>query len=378
MIFAAILLLASSALSVMEAVRVDQDATHYRMTLSTATPLEPDDVTPDVDAATGLLRVRVRGTSIPKRTRIFITDDGYQVQADQIRDRARVVGTQLVARLPKGARCSAGAVRKLPDRPGVMIEANCEAVATPAPATIPAAAAEAAASGHAVEHVVKEEPAHNEAEHKATPAGHDGRQEAAKEQDRPSAGKDAHGEPTPPHAKEEHHAAAEHGNADPSPSTEGEHAAESLTSTSWTSVLLPIILLAVLAAVAFVLARRRRAQASLIEVMETASLGPRRQLIVARFQNELLVLGSTDGGISLLAVRALSGGGEEGLAADASAAGTTDSGTGYFTTNVDAALQGLASKMGSAATVESATGIDDSVEDRELRRKLAQGLGGRS
>jgi len=377
MTFAAIILLASSALSVMEAVRVDQDATHYRMTLSTATPLEPDDVTPEVDAATGLLRVRVRGASIPKRTRIFITDDGYQVQADQLRDRARVVGTQLVARLPKGARCSAGAVRKLPDRPGVMIEVNCEAVAAPAIATPPVAAAEPAAAGHAAGNGHEAETGHADAEHKAAHEGPEAKHEAAKDHAAPASEKEAHGEPTKHHDKAESHADTEHEKPD-SPPAEAEHAAEAASGTSWTSVLLPIILLAVLAGVAFVLARRRRAQASLIEVMETASLGPRRQLIVARFQNELLVLGSTDGGISLLAVRALSAGGEDGLAADTTSAGTTDGGAGYFSTNVDAALQGLASKMGTAAAVDAASGIDDSVEDRELRRKLAQGLGGRS
>jgi hypothetical protein len=54
---------------------------------------------------------------------------------------------------------------------------------------------------------------------------------------------------------------------------------------------------------ALVLARRRHRVARVVDIVETASLGPRRSLVVARVGDELLLLGSSEGGIALLATR---------------------------------------------------------------------------
>jgi len=63
------------------------------------------------------------------------------------------------------------------------------------------------------------------------------------------------------------------------------------------------LLLAALALAALVTARRRRRAPRLVEIVESASLGPKRTLVVARLGEELLVLGSSEGGIALLASR---------------------------------------------------------------------------
>jgi hypothetical protein len=63
------------------------------------------------------------------------------------------------------------------------------------------------------------------------------------------------------------------------------------------------LLLAALAAAALVLARRRRGAPRMIQIVETASLGPKRSLVVARVGDELLLLGSSEGGIALLTAR---------------------------------------------------------------------------
>ncbi len=67
------------------------------------------------------------------------------------------------------------------------------------------------------------------------------------------------------------------------------------------------LVLALLAAAAFVLARRRRGVPRLVEILESASLGPKRSLVVARLGGEILLLGSSEGGISLLSSRPAEG-----------------------------------------------------------------------
>jgi flagellar biogenesis protein FliO len=63
------------------------------------------------------------------------------------------------------------------------------------------------------------------------------------------------------------------------------------------------IFLVLLAAVALLAARRRRRVPRLVEIVETASVGPKRSLVVARMGGEVLLLGSSEGGITLLASR---------------------------------------------------------------------------
>src|SRR3990172_10780134 len=67
------------------------------------------------------------------------------------------------------------------------------------------------------------------------------------------------------------------------------------------------LLLAGLAAAALVMARRRGRVPRLVEIVESASLGPRRSLVVARLGDEILLLGSSEGGVTLLSTRPAAG-----------------------------------------------------------------------
>jgi flagellar protein FliO/FliZ len=86
------------------------------------------------------------------------------------------------------------------------------------------------------------------------------------------------------------------------------------------AVTLPALLLAGLAVAAYLFARRRRVpKLRQIEILETASLGPKRSLVVARVGEETLVLGTSEAGITLLKTTGGSG------ASDPAPAGTLTS-----------------------------------------------------
>jgi flagellar biogenesis protein FliO len=139
------------------------------------------------------------------------------------------------------------------------------------------------------------------------------------------------------------------------------------------------LLLAALAVAALFLARRRRAAPRLVQVVESASLGPKRALVVARFGDELLVLGSSEGGISLLATR------------PAPPAAAADPAPARLPVVTSAAAAPLAAAFGRLAALlrpraappaahaaphAFAHALGESLEDVELRRKLAAGRAG--
>jgi len=90
----------------------------------------------------------------------------------------------------------------------------------------------------------------------------------------------------------------------PAPAGEGPDAGEKPSEASpprLRAVSLPAVLLAGLAIAAYVVARRRRVpKLKQIQILETASLGPKRSLVVARVGDETLVLGTSEAGITLL------------------------------------------------------------------------------
>ena len=144
------------------------------------------------------------------------------------------------------------------------------------------------------------------------------------------------------------------------------------------------LLLAGLTVAALLLARRkRRSSRRLVEVLESASLGPKRSLVVARMGDELLLLGSSEGGIALLATQPAPQGLETAPLAD-SAAPSEDAGTGI----AEAALGVIARLMGrlpaqaarpaaAASPVSPFDGLlTESLEDVELRQKLSAGQAG--
>jgi flagellar protein FliO/FliZ len=173
------------------------------------------------------------------------------------------------------------------------------------------------------------------------------------------------------------------------------------------------LFLALLALAALVMTRRRRRSTRLIEILESASLGPKRALVVARLGDELLVLGSSEGGIALLSTKPAAGlvtesrrstageraaapGEPSHLGRDSAAdelrrelrrAGARPSpqdqepsadGGGPLSRRAVGKVLDLFSRLGNRARSSAAPRFDtvlaESVEDVELRRKLAAGL----
>jgi flagellar biogenesis protein FliO len=128
------------------------------------------------------------------------------------------------------------------------------------------------------------------------------------------------------------------------------------------SVALPALLLAGLAVSAFMLTRGRARAVRHVEVVETASLGPRRSLVVARMNGELLLLGASEAGISLL-----SSGPAPLAPLRAAAPEPPVAGRGF---GLLARLR-LRPQRAPAPTFDAL--LAESAEDQELRRKLALG-----
>jgi flagellar protein FliO/FliZ len=157
-------------------------------------------------------------------------------------------------------------------------------------------------------------------------------------------------------------------------------------------------------ALAFVLARRRTGRGRMIRILETASIGPRRSLVVASIQGRTMVLGVSEAGVSLLDSPATSGVGLGDEQDKASTGAFEDAALGLRglvfgkprATESDAEspkhesslLSRLFNRAKPAAQAVDASDDEDgarafdrllseSLEDEELRRKLALGQSGR-
>ena len=154
------------------------------------------------------------------------------------------------------------------------------------------------------------------------------------------------------------------------------------------NLVLPGVALALLAAVTLLLKRRTRQEPRLVRVLETTSLGPKRALVVARLGDELLVIGSSEAGLHLLAARPAGDGsaaGAAGLRAVPDLA--TATATPAPRPNPLAAMLGRLRGARGAADAEAPAAppadlpafdalLAESAEDQELRRKLARGQSG--
>jgi flagellar biogenesis protein FliO len=193
------------------------------------------------------------------------------------------------------------------------------------------------------------------------------------------------------------------------------------------AVGLPALFLAGLAVAAYFFARKKRALGTTrrIQILETASLGPKRSLVIARVGEETLVLGASEAGITLLqssdgaalapkSAAAPARPVAETSPAEAPAAAAKpqiDEGPSELDQSLIDALAdvpepdgiapapargsfrsiegGLASLFGRKAAATAAARVEpkvattfddlleDSVEDQELRRKLAAGMSAR-
>jgi flagellar protein FliO/FliZ len=83
----------------------------------------------------------------------------------------------------------------------------------------------------------------------------------------------------------------------------GTKAPEVQPSISGMTLAAPLFALFLLGAVAFGLTRRRQARGRSITLVESASLGPKRSLVIADVMGERLVLGVSEAGIAVLSAR---------------------------------------------------------------------------
>ena len=176
------------------------------------------------------------------------------------------------------------------------------------------------------------------------------------------------------------------------------------------AVAIPAGLLAALAAAAFLIVRRRRFPLDRrIQILETASLGPKRSLVIARIGDETLVLGISEAGITLLRSSAKAEGQPTPSAQDPALDTVADDDFTDLSQPIDVALADIP-EPGDARTVPARSNLrriegglldlfgkrgagtpgraldaapladefgdllEDSVEDQELRRKLAAGI----
>jgi flagellar biogenesis protein FliO len=156
-----------------------------------------------------------------------------------------------------------------------------------------------------------------------------------------------------------------------------------------------LLVMAMLALVAvaggvLVLTRRRARGQGLIHILETAAIGPKRALLVARVNGQIMVLGASEAGIALLAplegaseppVAAVMGsppvlrGGPDELALNSAAeAAPEPDGEVSMLSRLFRLRPQQSSPRDADAFREL---LDESYEDQELRDKLAQGLSGK-
>jgi flagellar biogenesis protein FliO len=138
------------------------------------------------------------------------------------------------------------------------------------------------------------------------------------------------------------------------------------------------------------LTRRRARRQGLIHILETAAIGPKRALLVARVNGQIMVLGASEAGIALLAP--LKGASEPSVAAGMGSPPVLHEAPDELALAkaAEAAPEpegeiGMLSRLFRLRPQESSARdtaafrelLDESYEDQELRDKLAQGLAGK-
>lgn len=174
------------------------------------------------------------------------------------------------------------------------------------------------------------------------------------------------------------------------------------------TVAVPLVALLLLSGVAFWRRRSRPGRGRVVRIVETASLGPKRSLIVAEVGGQRLVLGASEAGITLLESGALAAAPALGAATTLSSAdrpspsvaaaapsaspseqsddlgeitveepepaGQANVLTRLFSSKRRPAPESFARLLRSAQAPSPIDDFEDSVEDRELRSKLAAGI----
>jgi flagellar biogenesis protein FliO len=161
-------------------------------------------------------------------------------------------------------------------------------------------------------------------------------------------------------------------------------------SHAGSSLVLAVVVLAALGGGALMLTRRRGRRQGLIQILETAAIGPKRALLVARVNGQTMVLGASEAGIALLG--SLEGKIEAPVAAVMgnlpAMKEQSDDSEPEVTIEAPSDSEGemgvLSRLFGRRPKDTSARDaaafrelLEESYEDQELRNKLAQGLSGK-
>lgn len=137
------------------------------------------------------------------------------------------------------------------------------------------------------------------------------------------------------------------------------------------SFVAPALAILGLAGLALGLTRRRRAAPGSIRIVEAATLGPRRSLVIADVLGDRLVLGVSEAGVAVLSTRPAPAGEAAPEHLDALPVEPV-----YPRPPRVAPMGFFARLFGKTPKVPFEEVLGESIEDQELRAKLAQGMRG--
>jgi flagellar biogenesis protein FliO len=241
-------------------------ANQVTVEVKTSAPVETGDVRSKF--ANGMIQLYLDGGHVG--TKRAIKSGGFAIAVARRNDYAKV-------EVPMAAELGCvGPVRVEAGETGFTASLNCQGVAAPA-----------------AEEAVEEKPAAVatvKAEEKAVAAPAP-KVEAKIEAPKVEAEKAAPAQSAPVAKKAEPVKAAT-----PAPITTAQMAPKSSSST----MMMPALALIAIGGAAWVLKKRQAKKTSMIEILETAQLGPKRQLVVARVNGETMILGSSEAGITCL------------------------------------------------------------------------------
>lgn len=158
--------------------------------------------------------------------------------------------------------------------------------------------------------------------------------------------------------------------------------------------LVPVLLLGALGIVGLRFAKKRRGMGRHVQILETTQLGPKRSLIVAKVGGETLLLGSSEAGIALIQVRPSASMQDQAAQRDtdehldispkwadvlpvdftAKPVNDDDGGQAKMLSRLFKKRRTDIPEAWPFANVLDASMLDESIEDRELRDKLAMGM----
>lgn len=165
--------------------------------------------------------------------------------------------------------------------------------------------------------------------------------------------------PVPPSAADTVVAAAFGNDFDTKPGQLKGSTGDSAPALSAQNLLAPALGVLGLAALAFGLKRRKQLRGGTIHIVEAASLGEKRSLVIADVLGERLVLGVSEAGVAVLMNRPAPAPEPAPLAVPR-----------------QPAMGFLARLRGKAPTPAFEASLQESLEDQELRAKLAAGMRG--